>query len=201
MKKAKELCAVSVAHTDAGYEEAYEIFAAGAVHLTHLFNAMPPVHHRAPGVIGAASENENVAAELICDGIHVHPSAVRMAFRLFPGRLCLVSDSLRCCGMPDGVYEFGGQQVSLRSGEARLPDGTLAGAAQDLYADLLNAVSFGIPEVDAVKAATIIPARAIGAEDSIGSISPGKWADFVVCDEDLQPQEVYIGGVMVQHNF
>ena len=93
-----KLCTVSAAHTDADYEEAKAVFSAGATHLTHLFNAMPPLHHRSPGVIGAAAEQSNVIAELICDGHHVHESAVRMAFKLFPRRICLISDALRCCG-------------------------------------------------------------------------------------------------------
>ena len=195
--QAKALCTVSVAHTDADYEEAKAVFQAGATHLTHLYNAMPPIHHRRPGVIGAASEQEDVKAELICDGLHVHPSAVRMAFRLFPGRICLVSDSLRCCGMPDGEYELGGQQVFLSGGVARLSDGTIAGAASDLYTDMRNAVSFGIPAEEAVEAATLRPAREIGREDEIGSIAVGKLADFVVCDDALLPSAVYIGGEKV----
>ena len=193
-QKAKALCTVSVAHTDANYEEANAVFEAGASHLTHLYNAMPGIHHRKPGPIGAASEREDVAAELICDGLHVHPSAVRMAFRLFPGRICLISDSLRCCGMPDGEYELGGQQVFLAGGVARLADGTIAGAASDLYADMRNAVAFGIPREEAILAATIRPAREIGRESEIGSIEQGKLADFVVCSEDLALRAVYIGG-------
>ena len=191
---AKKLCTVSVAHTDADYDEAAAVFEAGATHLTHLFNAMPGIHHRKPGVIGAASERESVAAELICDGLHVHPSAVRMAFRLFPGRVCLISDSLRCCGMPDGEYELGGQQVFLSGGVARLRDGTIAGAASDLYRDMQNAVAFGIPREEAILAATIRPAREIGRGDEIGSIEQGKLADFVLCDEALNARAVYIGG-------
>ena len=191
---AKELCTVSVAHTDANYEEAAAVFDAGASHLTHLYNAMPPIHHRRPGVIGAASERENVTAELICDGLHVHPSSVRMAFKLFPGRICLISDSLRCCGMPDGEYELGGQRVFLSGGVARLADGTIAGAASDLYADMLNAIRFGIPREEALLAATLRPAREIGRADKIGSIETGKLADFVVCGGDLAPRAVYIGG-------
>ena len=194
---AKKLCTVSVAHTDANYDEARAVFAAGAGHLTHLFNAMPPIHHRKPGVIGAASEREDVVAELICDGLHVHESSVRMAFKLFPGRICLISDSLRCCGMPDGEYELGGQQVFLSGGVARLADGTIAGAASDLYTDMKNAVAFGIPVEEAIRAATIRPAREIGRADEIGSIEPGKLADFVVCDETLTARAVYIGGVKV----
>ena len=194
---AKALCTVSVAHTDANYDEAAAVFDAGADHLTHLFNAMPPIHHRKPGVIGAASEREDVIAELICDGLHVHPSSVRMAFKLFPGRICLISDSLRCCGMPDGEYELGGQQVFLSGGVARLADGTIAGAASDLYADMLNAIRFGIPRDEAVMAATIRPAREIGRDDEIGSVEVGKYADFVVCGENLQPEAVCIGGEAV----
>lgn len=196
-EKAKELCTVSVAHTDASYDEAKAVFDAGARHLTHLYNAMPGIHHRKPGPIGAASEREDVAAELICDGLHVHPSAVRMAFRLFPGRICLISDSLRCCGMPAGEYELGGQQVFLSGGVARLSDGTIAGAASDLYADMRKAVSFGIMKEEAVLAATIRPAQEIGRADEIGSIEEGKLADFVVCDEDLTLRSVYIGGIKI----
>ncbi len=197
--QAKEFCTVSVAHTDANYEEAAAVFDAGASHLTHLYNAMPPIHHRKPGPIGAASERGGVVAELICDGLHVHPSSVRMAFRLFPGRICLISDSLRCCGMPDGEYELGGQQVFLAGGVARLADGTIAGAASDLYADMRNAVAFGIPKEEAILAATIRPAREIGRESEIGSIEKGKLADFVVCGEDLSLRAVYIGGKQVEN--
>lgn len=193
-QRASELCTVSVAHTDGNYEEAKAVFAAGATHLTHLFNAMPPVHHRQPGVIGAASETEKVRAELICDGLHVHPSAVRMAFRLFPGRICLVSDALRCCGMPDGEYELGGQPVFLGNGVAKLKDGTIAGAATDLFADLQNAVKFGISREEAILSATLNPAKAIGLDGEIGSIAPGKQADFILCDENLNRKKVYING-------
>lgn len=188
---------VSVAHTDADYDAAKMAFAAGARHLTHLFNAMPSIHHRNPGVIGAAAEREDVVAELICDGLHVHPSAVRMAFRLFPGRVCLISDALRCVGMPDGEYELGGQPVFLKDNIARLADGTIAGSASNLYTCMLNAISFGIPEDTAITAATLTPARELGCDDRLGSIEVGKLADFVVCGEDLTRHEVYIGGKRV----
>ena len=193
-EKASKLCTVSVAHTDADYEQAAAVFQSGARHLTHLFNAMPPIHHRKPGVIGAASERECVVAELICDGLHVHPSSVRMAFKLFPGRICLVSDALRCCGMPDGEYELGGQQVFLKDNIARLADGTIAGSASTLYQCMLNAIDFGIPTAAAINSATIIPARELGCQGEIGSIEEGKLADFVVCDEQLRCKTVYIGG-------
>ena len=199
IEEVKKNCTVSVAHTDADYDAAKAAFDAGATHLTHLFNAMPSIHHRKPGVIGAASENDTVIAELICDGLHVHPSAVRMAFRLFPGRICLISDSLRCCGMPDGEYELGGQPVFLKGGVARLEDGTIAGAASCLYTDMRNAVSFGIAREEAILAATLRPAREIGQEKEIGSIEPGKLADFVICTEDLQLQEVVLGGKHIRN--
>lgn len=197
-KKAANLCTVSVAHTDANYEEAAAVFDAGASLLTHLFNAMPPVHHRSPGVIGAAGEKEEVSAELICDGIHVHPSAVRMAFRLFPGRICLISDALRCCGMPDGSYDLGGQEVVLKDGAACLADGTIAGSAVNLFDCLRNAVRFGITEEEAILAATLNPARKIGADAVTGSIEAGKYADFVVCDDALHLKQVYIDGIIVE---
>ena len=193
-RRASKFCTVSVAHTDASYDEAAAVYAAGATHLTHLYNAMPAIHHRTPGVIGAASENEAVYAELISDGYHVHPSAVRMAFKLFPGRICLISDALRCCGMPDGEYELGGQAVFLKGGVARLADGTIAGSASTLFDCLRNAVSFGVPFDEAVTAATLNPARQLGCADRLGSIAVGKRADFLVCGEDLSLRAVYLDG-------
>ena len=192
--QAAQLCTVSIAHTDCTYDEAAAVFDAGARHLTHLYNAMPGIHHRHPGPIGAASERENVVAELICDGHHVHPSAVRIAFRLFPGRICLISDALRCCGMPDGQYTLGGQDVWLHDGAAHLADGTLAGSATNLWGCMQKAVEFGIPKEQAILSATLIPAQEIGCEDEIGSIAPGKLADFIVCDDRLNQKAVWLGG-------
>ena len=137
--------------------------------MTHLFNAMPPMLHRAPGVIGAACENENVTAELIGDGLHVHPSAVRMAYRAFgPERLCLISDSLSCCGCENGVYWLGGQQVFLDGAIARLADGTIAGSANHLFGILQSTARMGIPLADAVGMATYNPARVLGVEHEVG---------------------------------
>ena len=193
-REAAKLCTVSIAHTDASYEEADAVLSVGATHLTHLYNAMPPIHHRKPGVIGAGSERENVIAELICDGEHVHPSSVRMAFKLFPGRICLVSDALRCCGMPNGEYELGGQQVFLEGNVAKLADGTIAGSVTNLYDCMRKAVEFGISKEQAILSSTIIPARQLQREQEIGSIAPGKLADFVVCGENLEKKVVYLGG-------
>lgn len=187
---------VSAAHTDADYEESRALYDAGANHLTHLYNAMPGIHHREPGVIGAASE-AGAFAELISDGYHVHPSAVRMAFKLFPHRICLISDALRCLGMPEGEYELGGQQIRLKDGVARLPEGTIAGAARDLFEDMQNAIAFGIPEAEAILAASLNPARSVNLDREVGSIEVGKLGDFVICDNALKRQAVYIGGTSV----
>ena len=198
VEKAKQLCTVSIAHTDSDYEHAKAAIDAGVTHLTHLYNAMPPIHHRKPGVIGAASENEAVSAEIICDGIHVHPASIRMAFKLFGAdRMVLISDALRCCGMPDGEYELGGQQVFLAENVARLADGTIAGSATNLFDCMRNAVRFGIPKEDAVRAATWNPARQIRALDRVGSIADGKLADFVVCDQLLNRKAVWLGGALL----
>lgn len=198
IKKASKLCTVSIAHTDCDYDTAHRAIDAGAVQMTHLFNAMPSIHHRRPGPIAAAAEDSRVRAELICDGMHVHPSVVRMAFRLFGAeRIVMISDSLRCCGMPDGDYELGGQSVHLAGCIARLPDGTIAGSATNLYGCLKKAISFGIAPEDAIRAAAYNPACSIGAESVIGSISDGKFADFLVCGDNYELQEVYIGGERV----
>jgi len=195
VEKASKLCTVSVAHTDSGYEDAKEAFSKGATHLTHLFNAMSGIHRRNPGVIPAAVENPKVRAELICDGLHVHPATVRLAFSMFGShRMLLISDALRCCGMPDGAYELGGQMAHLAGGVAKLADGTIAGAATNLYQGMINAIFFGVPEADAIRAATYNPACALGVQDKVGSIATGQLADFVVCRSDYTGKRVFIGG-------
>ncbi len=198
ISKASKLCAVSVAHTDSDYDHARDGFAAGATHLTHLYNAMPAIHHRKPGVIPAAVENPTVRAEIICDGLHSHPAMVRLAFAMFGGeRMVLVSDALRCSGMPNGEYELGGQQVFLSGGIAKLADGTIAGSASNLFDCMKNAVAFGIPESDAIRAATYNPACAIGCGKEIGMIAPGRRADFVVCRSDFSGKRVFIAGAEI----
>ena len=195
-EKASKLCTVSVAHTDSDDDHAKAVFDEGATHVTHLYIAMPPISHRNPGVIPAAVENPNVRAELICDGYHIHPAAVRLAFSMFGGeRMVLVSDSGRCAGMPEGSkFELGGQDAWLRGGVARLADGTIACSAASLWQCLVNAVRFGVKEEDAVRAATYNPACAISAQAQIGSIEEGKFADFLVCAPDYSSKTVYLSG-------
>ncbi len=193
--KAAKDCTVAIAHTDTDYDHAAQAISSGATQLTHLYNAMPSVHHRKPGPIVAGAEDERVFAEIISDGQHVHPASVRFAFRVFgPERMVLISDSLRCCGMPDGEYELGGQPVFLKDGVARLADGTIAGSCTNVYDCMLRAVSFGIPEEDAIRAATYNPAHQLGCLDQVGSIADGKCADFVVCGDDLSRKEVWLSG-------
>ncbi len=193
--QAKELCTVSFAHTDSDYEHARAGFSAGATHVTHLFNAMPGIHHRNPGLIPAAVENESVRAEIICDGQHVHPATVRLAFSMMgPARMILISDALRCCGMPEGEYSLGGQQVFLKDGLARLTDGTIAGSASNLYHGLQKALEFGIAEEDTIRAVTYNPACALGVEDKVGAIATGLFADFLVCSAHYKEKQVFFGG-------
>lgn len=198
VREVSKRCTVSIAHTDASYDDARAAIDAGATHLTHLFNAMPSLHHRKPGVIAAGAEAPKVRAELICDGIHVHPAMIRLAFALFGGaRMVLISDALRCTGLPDGDYPFGGQTMTLRGKVCTMPDGALAGSVSNLFDCMRNVVSFGIPAEDAVRAATYNPACQLGVQDRVGSIESGKAADFVVCSAALERQAVYIGGVRV----
>ena len=193
VKGAKELCTVSIAHTTAAYEDAKAAFDWGVTHVTHLFNAMNGLHHRKPGVVGAALEDERVRAELICDGEHIHPAVLKIAFRLLGDRALIVSDSLRANGMPEGAaYELGGQTVRISGGKCVLPDGTIAGSVSNLHQEVKNLVSWGVPFEQAVKAASLIPARAIGLDQELGSIEAGKAADLVVLDENLDIASVWV---------
>lgn len=138
-----------------------------------------------------------MTAELIADGIHVHPSAVRAAFRLFPGRVCLVSDALSACGMPEGEYMLGGQAIRVSGQRAMLSDGTLAGSMATLFNCMKNAVRFGVPAEEAVRAASYTPARVIDADGETGAIREGLAADLLLCGMDWELQAVYIGGMPV----
>ena len=187
-------CAISVGHTIADYDTALAAYRAGADHTTHLYNAMPPLAHRDPGVIGAAYDGGSFV-ELITDGFHIHPAVVRMTADLFGERLILISDSLRCAGMPDGNYELGGQTISMQDGKAYLEGTTtIAGSSIHLMEGLRRAVSFGIPLENAVTAATLTPARSIGVDHVVGSIETGKAADLVLLSKDLEVQAVFLDG-------
>lgn len=197
IRAVSKVCTVSIGHTTASYDIASEAYAAGASHATHLFNAMPPLAHREPGVVAAAMD-AGATVELITDGLHIHPAVVRLVHRLFGEKLVLISDSLRCAGMPDGEYELGGQPITMKNGKATLTGtDTLAGSSIHLMEGLRRAVRFGVPLEAAITAATLAPARAIGAADTIGSLESGKAADFVLLDPDLHVKSVYIDGSLL----
>ena len=166
--------------------------------MTHLYNAMPPCLHREPGVVGAAAEAEEVTAELICDGQHLHDSTVRNAFRLFgEERLALVSDSMMAAGMPDGLYALGGQEVTVSGRRAILADGALAGSVTNLYDCMRTAIALGIPAESAIRAATYNPARAVGLEQECGALRAGNRADLLAADRSFGLREVYKSGIAV----
>lgn len=192
----KDEVTISIAHTTADYEIANEAYKKGARHATHLYNAMPPFSHRAPGVIGAACDNDHVRVELICDGIHIHPSVVRTTFKMFgDDRVILISDSMMATGLTDGDYSLGGQAVKVVGQLATLADGTIAGSATNLMGCLRTAVQkMGIPLGSAVKAAAVNSAKAIGIYENYGSITPGKKANLVLLDKDLNIVKIIFKG-------
>ena len=195
IREASKTVTVSLGHTAADYDTAAAAFSAGARQVTHLFNAMPSLGHRAPGVVGAAFDCPGCMVELICDGIHIHPSVVRAVFRLFgPERVLLISDTMRAAGMPDGEYTLGGLPVRVRGARAELEDGIIAGSVTDLMAGLCHAVSFGIPLEDAVQAAACNPARVLGIAEQVGTLEPGKLANLAVLDRSMRLRHVFFHG-------
>lgn len=184
-KRNKEVV-ISLAHTCADYDTSVTAFEKGASHVTHLYNAMNPYSHRAPGLIGAAADKENVEVELICDGVHIHPAAVRTTFRIFgEDRIILISDSMRATGLQDGNYTLGGQDVKVTGNLATLKDGTIAGSVTNLFECMRTAVlKMGIPLGSAIKCAAVNPAKSVGIYDKYGSISAGKKADVLLVKKD-----------------
>lgn len=175
---------VSIGHTDTDYETAMTAFRLGAKKITHTYNTMPGIHHRNPGPIGAGSDSEGVYAELICDGKHIHASAVRMLIKLFgTDRVILISDSMAATGLGDGTYSFGGQTTIVKDGTAMTEDGHLAGSTSTLFDCVKVAISFGIPTDDAIKMASENPARLMGLNK--GKIAVGYDADFIIVDNDF----------------
>ena len=204
IKEIQPICPVSIAHTDAGYDEAVHAIELGVRHITHLFNAQSGRHHRKPGVVGAAFDvgrANGVRAELICDGFHIHPATLRIAFReMGEDGTVIISDSMKAAGCPDGDYDLGGQPVYVRDGKALLADGTIAASTSNVYKELKNVISFGIPEKQAVKSATINPAKAIRVDDKTGSIEEGKLADILVVDKDYNIKLVIVKGEIKVNN-
>lgn len=194
MEACKEAFRFSIAHTTADYRTCAEAMQRGARQVTHLYNAMPPFTHREPGVIGAAFDY-GADVELISDGVHVDACAVRAAFKLFgEEHVILISDSMMAAGMPDGMYELGGQAVKVCGNRAVLLNGTIAGSVTNLYDCMVAAIRMGIAPEAAVRAATINPAAALGIDAEYGSIESGKKADLLVVNGDWELQKVYKHG-------
>lgn len=189
---------ISLAHTTADYDTCMEAFLNGASQLTHTYNAMPPFTHRAPGPIGAAADTDGCMAELICDGVHIHPAVVRATFKLFgDDRIILISDSMRAAGMEDGTYDLGGQEVTVKGSLATLSDGTIAGSVTNLMDCMRTAVkAMGIPLASAVKCAAVNPVKAIGLTKDYGSLTPGRYANIVLLKENLDLDKVIHRGVI-----
>lgn len=197
VEQVKDEVNVSLAHTNASYEDAKAAYDRGADHAVHLYNAMPPFTHRAPGVIGAVADSEHVTAELICDGVHIHPSIVRATFKMLGAdRIILISDSMRATGMPDGEYTLGGLAVNVTGSRATLvSNGALAGSATNLLDCMRTVVKeMGIPLETAVACATMNPAKSLGAYDKYGSLTPGKKGNVVLLDKELNLKAVIKDG-------
>ena len=188
---------VSLGHSDADYETSLEAIKNGAKCLTHTCNAMTPLHHRFPGLVGAAITGD-AYAQIICDGVHIHPAMVLMFYRTFgKERMVLISDAVKAAGMPDGIYDLGGLPIKVVNSLATLLDSdTVAGSTSNLMAGVKNAIKFGVPKEDAIYMATKAPATLIDVNK--GEISVGYDADFVVVDNELNVQMTVVGGRMVE---
>lgn len=189
----------SLAHSDATFEQAMEAIRWGLRHFTHFLNGMRAFHHREPGAVGAALTNREVTLELIADGVHVHPAVVRLLLELKGAdHICLVTDAIRAAGLEDGEYSLSDQKVIVRGGIAMLADGSsLAGSTLTMDRGLRNLLEWGVPLPEAVKMATLTPARVIGVAHRKGSIAVGKDADLVLLDRGFEVRMVLIEGKMV----
>jgi len=192
---------VSAGHSDATCDQAVGAFDAGVRYVTHLLNAMRPLHHREPGLAGAALTDDRVSVGLIVDGIHLHPAIVKLVWEVMgPDRITLVTDAMAALGQPAGTYRLGDQEIMLNAdeGSARLPDGTLAGSVLTMDAALRNLVSFtGCSLSDALRAAASTPASVIGLDANKGRLAPGYDADITLLTPDLRVAGAAIGGTLL----
>ena len=191
---------VSIGHSDADADTVEAAVRARATHVTHLFNGMSPLHHREPGVAGAALLHDELAVELICDGLHLHPKAVKLVYQAKPhDRIVLITDACEAAGCPNGSYMLGNLPIVVEEGKAVLRDGgSLAGSCLTLDRALANTIAFtGRPLEQILPGLTINPARQIGIADRKGSIEPGKDADVVLLNADYSVARTFVRGVSV----
>jgi N-acetylglucosamine-6-phosphate deacetylase len=184
---------VSLGHSDATAAQANAAFDRGVRTVTHLFNAMRPLLHRDPGIVGAALARDDVIVQAILDGIHLAPETAQVVWRAAGGRLALVTDAITAAGVSDGSYSFGNLDVHVHEGAVRGPDGVLAGSVLTMIEAVQNLHSLGVPLEDAVDAATQVPARALGATD-LGRLDIGLPADIVVLDDNVEIDRVLLAG-------
>ncbi|EAG8700224.1 N-acetylglucosamine-6-phosphate deacetylase [Listeria monocytogenes] len=185
---------VAIAHSNATYEEAQDAFEKGASHITHCFNAMPAIHHRAPGLVAAALENDSISVQAIVDGVHLHPGIVRLIHKIKgPDKMVLTTDALQAMGVGDGEYIFGGHQVTVTEGVARLQDGTLASSTVTMNKSLRLSNEFGINLQDTIQMATSTPADILGLKN-LGRIEKGYSADLVLLDKKFEVLSTWING-------
>lgn len=194
----KQGIVVALAHSDATYEQAKSAIKHGASVVVHLFNAMRMLHHREPGLVGAALTSPGVFTEIINDGLHIHPEIIRMILKIKGTRqTVLITDSNLTTGLPDGVYQRDNKNLLLRSGGVRLEDGTLAGSALQMSRAVQNCINWEIAEpVESIRMATESAARSIGMEESIGEVAEGRRADLVVLDKKFEVAATYVAGML-----
>ncbi len=184
---------VSLGHSDATADQANAAFDLGVRTVTHLFNAMRPLLHRDPGIVGAALARDDVIVQLILDGVHLASETVKVVWRAAPGRLALVTDSITAAGASDGAYSFGSLDVQVLDGAVRGPDGVLAGSVLTMIEAVRNLHGLGVPLADAVDAATAVPARVLGLPE-LGRLDVGLPADIVILDDNVEIDRVLVGG-------
>ncbi|HUP45040.1 MAG TPA: N-acetylglucosamine-6-phosphate deacetylase [Thermoanaerobaculia bacterium] len=185
----------SIGHTSGDFADAVAALEWGASHFTHLFNAMTGMHHREPGVVGAALVSADATAELIADGVHVHPAVMRIATTLLPHRIALVTDAIRACGLPEGKYKLYGYDITVADGTARLANGTLAGSVLTMAQAVQNMVELaGLPIEKVIPMATEVPARILGIQDRKGRLERGHDADLAILTPRFQIERVFARG-------
>lgn len=186
----------SIAHTDCDYSQAMTAINLGADHITHIFNAMNGLHHRKPGVIGAFFDSDAVA-ELICDGIHIDVSILRMMFKAYSDRIAIISDSMAATGLRNGTYKLGSLDVIVENSVATLPDGTLAGSTMNIYDMMRHLISIGVSPEKAIASATHIPARSVCIDNSCGTIKVDRKADIVILNSDFSIYKIIFDGNVI----